>query len=184
MNLANNLTVLRILLVPVFVGSLVYYSPERQALRLAAAALFLAACATDALDGYLARKLNQKTELGSTIDPIADKLLLLSGFLSLSFMGHLPEAMRIPAWVTLAVISRDGLILIGSVVIFITTGRLKTTPLFIGKATTVLQMLTLFACLVSTPPGIRSGLFLAVFVLTLASGLSYIRMGSRLLQPS
>src|SRR5262249_52154705 len=121
MNLANNLTILRILLVPVFILSLIYYSPENSFCLSLSAGAFFVACLTDALDGYIARRLNQKTTLGSYIDPIADKLLLLSGFVSLTFMPNLPSSMRIPAWVTLTVITRDLLIILGSVLIFLTT---------------------------------------------------------------
>ena len=181
MNLANNITLLRILLVPVFVACLIYYLPERETLRYAALGIFLFACVTDAVDGWLARRLGQKTVLGSYIDPIADKLLLLSGFFSLSYMVHLPQAMRIPAWLTIAVITRDAIILIGSVIIFITTGRLKAEPLFIGKVTTVFQMLTLLAALCLLPASAQLLFFAATFVLTVASGIVYLRTGGRML---
>ena len=181
-NLANRLSLLRMVLVPLFVLSLVYYSPEKTYLRGVSVAIFILACATDALDGTLARKLNQRTVLGSYIDPIADKLLLVSGFLSLSFMRHLPSTVFIPAWVTVAVISRDVIILIGSAVIFITTGRLKAAPLFIGKATTVAQMTTLFLALLSAPPAVLWAAFVATVALTILSGIRYIQMGGRLIQ--
>ena len=182
MNLANNLTVLRIVLVPLFVGTLLYYSPEKAYLKDVAAALFVIACLTDALDGYLARRMNEKTVLGSYIDPIADKLLLLSGFLSLSLMSHLPPAMRIPAWVTIPIISRDVIILIGSTMIFVTTGTLKARPLWIGKVTTVCQMSTLFFSLMMAPPALQICLFVLTVLFTVLSGVSYIRLGGQMLQ--
>ena len=111
MNLANNLSVLRVILAPVFVTCL-YYLPERAYLYPLSIAVFLFACGTDALDGYFARKMNQRTVFGTYIDPIADKLLLLSGFISLSFLPGLPASMRIPAWVTIPVIARDMVIMI------------------------------------------------------------------------
>ncbi len=184
MNLANNLTVLRILLVPLFVGTLLYYSPEKAFLRNVGAAIFVIACLTDALDGYLARKMNEKTVLGSYIDPIADKLLLLSGFLSLSLMNHLPDAMRIPAWVTIPIISRDVLILIGSTMIFVTTGALKAKPLWIGKVTTVCQMSTLFFSLMMAPPILQACLFVLTVIFTVWSGVLYIRLGGEILETS
>ncbi len=182
MNLANNLTLLRILLVPVFVGLLTYYSPGREYLLTLSLALFIFACLTDALDGYLARRLRQMTVLGSYIDPLADKLLLLSGFLCLSFMDHLPLSMRIPAWVTIPVITRDVIILIGAMIIFITTGKLKAQPLFIGKATTVLQMTTLLASLCSAPYPLQLFLFIFTVALTAFCGLQYLRAGSAMLK--
>jgi len=181
-NLANRLTVLRILLVPVFIASLLYYSPERNYFYFVSLAAFLIACLTDGLDGYLARKFHQKTLLGSYIDPIADKLLLVSGFLSLSLINHLPDSMRIPAWFTILVIARDVIILIGSLMIFLTTSHLKAEPLYIGKITTVFQMIALFLSLLSAPEQVKSLIFIITGFLTLLSGIQYIRMGGKMLQ--
>ncbi len=182
MNLANNLTVFRILLVPIFAGSLFYYSPERGLLYGIGLGIFLLACLTDAVDGYVARKMGQKTILGSYIDPIADKLLLLTGFLSLSFMGHLPPSMKIPAWVTISVVARDILIFIGSVMIFVIQGSLKAEPNFVGKITTVFQMSTLWVALIAAPKFLQNAFFVSTVILTVISGILYIRMGGRLLQ--
>ena len=182
MNPANRLTVLRIVLTPVFIAALVYYSPERSYFYFVSLTAFLLACLTDGLDGFIARKYNQKTVLGSYMDPIADKLLLVSGFLSLSFMNHLPDTMRIPAWFTILVIARDGIILMGSIMIFLTTGHLKAEPLYIGKITTVLQMAALFLSLMSAPEQFKLIIFLITGALTLASGIQYIRMGGKMLQ--
>ncbi len=182
MNIANHLSVLRILLVPVFISSLLYYSPDRAYFHQVSIFIFILACMTDGVDGYLARKLDLKTALGSYLDPIADKLLLLSGFLSLSFMSHLPAAMRIPAWVTIPVITRDAVILIGSFIIFLTTGNLKAEPLFIGKLTTVFQMICLFLALWPAPALLQLIFFIGVVMLTLISGIQYIKIGGRLTQ--
>lgn len=182
MNIPNNISLFRVLLVPLFVIFLSYYSPERDFFYWASVSVFLLACATDGVDGYLARKLNQKTTLGSYLDPIADKLLLLSGFLSLTLMSNLPPSMRIPAWVTVPVIARDMIILIGSAIIFLLTGKLKVEPLFIGKFTTVFQMLTLFFSLVNAPEPTRFLLFVCTVTLTVLSGARYIQTGERLLR--
>ena len=182
MNLANNLTVLRLLLVPFFVGTLLYYSPEKNYLHGLSIAVFILACITDGADGYIARKLDQQTVLGSYLDPIADKLLLLSGFLSLSFMSHLPVSIHIPAWVTIPVVARDVIILIGSAMVFLTTGKLKAQPVLIGKVTTVCQMTTLFMSLISAPPQIQAGLFGLTVFLTILSGVRYIWIGERLMR--
>ena len=182
MNLATQITVLRILLTPLFVTLLLYYGPGRERLHYYAFAVFAAACLSDAVDGYLARKLDQKTVLGSYLDPVADKLLLLSGFLSLSFMSQLPPAIRIPAWVTIPVLTRDIIILIGSAMIFLTTGKLTAEPLFIGKVTTFCQMAALFVALLATTEAVRMAFFTATVALTVASGIGYLRMGGRLLR--
>ena len=182
MNLANRLTVLRILLVPVFIALLLYFSPERAFLHLWAVGVYLLACLTDAVDGYLARRLGQTTTLGSYIDPIADKLLLLSGYCSLSLMPNIPAAMHVPAWVTLAVISRDVVILVGAVTVFIATGSLKPQPLWVSKVTTVVQMTALLFSLLALPWSVRLSLYALTVCLTLVSGIAYIRLGARLFQ--
>ncbi len=184
MNVANNLSILRVILVPVFVVCLVYASPERAALHQAATLIFIVACLTDALDGYLARRLGQITVFGSYVDPLADKILLTSGFLALSFMTHLPITMRIPAWVTVPVIARDLVILTGAAMMFFTTGSLKAKPLLVSKITTLFQMLTLLGALVSAPPPLQYTLYALTVTLTVISGMSYIRMGGRLMQSS
>jgi cardiolipin synthase len=182
MNLPNNLSLLRILLVPVFVGALFYYNPDQDILRVLALSIFVAACLTDAADGYLARKLGQKTVLGSYLDPLADKALLLSGFLSLSFMPNIPEAMRIPAWVTITIVARDLVILLGSIMIYVTTGTLKAQPLLVGKVTTFFQMGTLVAALLLVPAPLQQALNIAAMCLTVISGAGYLRMGERILR--
>ena len=182
MNLANRLTMLRILLVPAFVAALLYYTPETNYFYFIALASFFIACATDGLDGYLAKKMNEKTEFGAYMDPLADKLLLLSGFLSLSLMHHLPDEMRVPAWVTLPIITRDVVILVGSLIVFMATGNLRAKPLFIGKLTTVAQMLTLSLSLVMAPFIIREIFNFLTVGLTVWSGALYMRMGGRMFQ--
>ena len=184
MNIANRLSVIRITLVPVFVGSLLYYASAPALFRALSLGTFTLACVTDGVDGYLARRLHQHTVLGSYIDPIADKLLLTSGFLSLSLMSHLPVSMQIPGWVTITVIARDVIIMIGSAMIFVTTGTLKAQPLFIGKITTVTQMITLMASLLSAPLTIQLPLYLATVALTILSGVWYIRVGGQIIQSS
>lgn len=184
MNLANRITISRIVLVPAFIAALLYYSAERPYLHTFAVLIFLCACASDAIDGYLARRLHEKTELGSYIDPIADKLLLLSGFLSLSLMPHLPLEMHMPAWVTIPVISRDFLIVTGSVVVFFMTGSLKPRPLFVGKITTVVQMATLLGALAPAPAWLRLLLDGVTVFFTVWSGVLYVHMGGRMLQES
>ena len=182
MNLANRLTVLRIPLVPVFVAFLLYFTPERDYCRVWAISVYALACLTDALDGFLARQMGQKTELGSYMDPMADKLLLISGYLSLSLMHNLPEAMHIPGWLTLLVLSRDIVILTGALIIFIATGELKAQPLFVGKLTTVAQMAALFVSLLALDWNVRVCFYLFAAALIIISGSLYIRVGGRMMQ--
>jgi CDP-diacylglycerol--glycerol-3-phosphate 3-phosphatidyltransferase len=162
--------------------SLLYYSTENDWLRLAALGIFAFACLTDAVDGYVARKFNQQTVFGQYIDPIADKLLLLGGFLAMTFIGQLPDDMHIPAWVTTAVITRDVVILTGSAIVFFATHSLTPEPLRVGKATTFFQMITLVVFLAKSPEWLRHSSCIFTTVLTIVSGIQYIRMGARLMQ--
>jgi len=102
MNIPNSLTILRILLIPCYIGLLIYGKFDYALIVLLVAGL------TDALDGAIARMKNQYTRLGAVLDPLADKLLLTSGFITLS-MIHL-----IPSWVTILVVSRDVILMLGS----------------------------------------------------------------------
>ncbi|HYY43241.1 MAG TPA: CDP-alcohol phosphatidyltransferase family protein, partial [Pyrinomonadaceae bacterium] len=142
--LPNFLTVIRMVLIPVFV-ILLYYQKFGFAL-----AVFVTAGVTDGLDGMLARRFNQKSQLGTILDPIADKLLLVTSFITLSMPSimtrsaipspygnlHLP----VPFWVTTAVISRDVFILVGAAAINIVTGFRNFRPSWLGKANTVVQI--------------------------------------------
>jgi CDP-diacylglycerol--glycerol-3-phosphate 3-phosphatidyltransferase len=149
MSLANCITTVRILLVPVFVGLVVYGTPDSANLRYTALAVFCLAVLTDALDGVVARLSKQKTKLGTFLDPLADKLLLLSAFLSLYFSSM--AVMKPPAWILVVIVSRDIFVICGLVVIFFVTHRLAVHPSMLGKIATVLQMATIIAILADLP---------------------------------
>jgi cardiolipin synthase len=140
MTTANKVTILRILLIPFFVVELIYYVRSgNETHRLAALLSFAIAAILDGVDGYIARRYNQISELGKILDPLADKLLLVSGIVALSF-NHGNFLGQIPLWLTGTIIGRDLLILIGVVVIRFTVGKVVVHPRFIGKCATVLQM--------------------------------------------
>jgi len=124
MNLPNYITLVRIVLIPFFVNSMIY-GYYRLAL-----AIFVVACVTDALDGLIARVTHSITELGALLDPIADKLLILSAFVTLVLLGMLP------VWLVIIVVSRDMILILGSLVIYYLGHEIKARPSFIGKATT------------------------------------------------
>ncbi len=182
MNLANTITLTRIIFTPIFLIGLFYYSPDRPFFYNVSVVIFFVVCLSDALDGYVARRLNACTVVGSYIDPIADKLLLLTGFGALTFMAHLPEAMRIPVWLTVIVIARDVIILLGSAVIFLVKGKLKVEPSKIGKLTTVMQMATVGAALLQVSSPAETILFISTALVTVLSGLLYVRGGRRTLE--
>src|SRR6266508_3111240 len=137
MGLANWLTTLRILLIPVFVTLLVY----RQAGW--AFVVFCAASLTDLLDGYIARTRGRQTQLGAFLDPVADKLLLTSAFITLTYLKV------IPFWIAAVVVSRDLILSVGVLVIHVAGGRVHPTPSWLGKASTLCQMTTVLLAMLA-----------------------------------
>ncbi|MBI2104895.1 MAG: CDP-alcohol phosphatidyltransferase family protein [Candidatus Omnitrophica bacterium] len=179
MNLANKISIFRILLAPGIVASLVYYHPARDWLRFLALGLFLVGILSDAVDGFLARRNHEQTELGALLDPIADKFLILSTLISCATIHGLPVWMRVPAWFNLIVISRDILLVAGTMVLFAIRGRWNVRPNWVGKWTTFAQMLVIPSVLLglaSTP-----WLVAAAAALTVLSAAGYVRVGIRLL---
>ncbi|MCK9604538.1 MAG: CDP-alcohol phosphatidyltransferase family protein, partial [Candidatus Omnitrophica bacterium] len=141
MNFANKISVFRILSVPFFIACIVYYSPEdREYLRWVALGIFCLAVISDAVDGYIARVSKQISKAGAVLDPLGDKLLLISSFICLFLRQDFPQEIYFPIWVTLIVISRDVLILLGAVVIFMVKQNLNVSPTIWGKLTTTFQM--------------------------------------------
>src|SRR5881296_2094076 len=140
MTTANKVTILRILLIPFFVVQVLYYVNGGNELhRLWAILSFAVAAICDGVDGYIARRYDQRSELGAILDPLADKLLLVSGIVVLSF-EHRPYLETVPLWLTGTIIGRDILVLVGMVVIQVTVGKVNVRPRILGKIATVLQM--------------------------------------------
>jgi CDP-diacylglycerol--glycerol-3-phosphate 3-phosphatidyltransferase len=141
MTTANKVTILRMLLIPFFVVEALYYvKTGKETFRLLATLAFAIAAICDGVDGYIARHYNQRSELGAILDPLADKLLLVSGIVLFTF-DNSPHFGSIPLWLTGTIIGRDLIILIGYGVIHATIGKVKVRPHFVGKIATVLQML-------------------------------------------
>ncbi|MCK9229394.1 MAG: CDP-alcohol phosphatidyltransferase family protein [Syntrophales bacterium] len=168
MNIPNTLTLFRIILVPVVIILLI------QGFFAAALVVFALAGITDGLDGFLARHLDQRTELGSYLDPLADKALLISSFVVLALLGVLP------GWLTVIVISRDCIIFFGIVILFLMAVPFDMKPTLVSKVTTFLQIATVLAALVLlsmpdiTAPLLTSVLFWVTAAFTGVSGLHYI----------
>ncbi|RMH31108.1 MAG: CDP-alcohol phosphatidyltransferase family protein [Nitrospirae bacterium] len=169
LNVPNSLTVLRILLVPVFVGFLVYGQYN------AALITLLIAAVTDGLDGTIARMANQRTLIGAYLDPLADKLLLMSAFLSLAIL-HL-----IPVWAVILVVSRDAILLAGTLVAHVTDSPVDVSPTVLGKATTFTQIVYVVMVLLRAANYIEVAvlppLLMAMASLTALSGLHYLYRG-------
>jgi cardiolipin synthase (CMP-forming) len=172
MGLTNWLTVLRILLIPVFVSLLVYRKPGL------ALVVFVAAALTDLLDGYVARRHGLQSRLGAFLDPMADKLLLVSSFVTLTWLKALPF------WIAAVVISRDLILMVGALVIHMAGGRIYPRPTRAGKIATFFQVLTVLAGLASrfahVGPLLTWIMWLAA-AFTIISGLQYIVQGMRFL---
>ncbi len=177
MTTANQLTLLRILLIPVFIGFAVYYgqscaagAPE-ETWRWAAVATFILAAGTDGLDGWLARHRNQRTRLGTILDPIADKGLMISALLTLSLSAW-PE--KVPLWFPLLVITRDVLAIGGALLLAHFVGLRELSPHWTGKVATFGQITALGAVMLKFPPWFAQGAIWFAALFTFASGMVYL----------
>lgn len=173
MNIPNILTILRILSIPLFI---ILLSDELYFLALV---LFVGAAVTDALDGFLARTLRQKTTLGSYLDPIADKLLLSSSFVTCAILK------LIPVWLAVLVISRDIIISLGILVLIVNSFAIEISPTVISKWTTLAQILTIGLVILFQVIGQKIVplplVFWAAGILTIASGIDYVSKGFHLI---
>lgn len=174
MNLPNTLTIFRILLVPVFIIFIIQNNLNM------ALAIFILAGITDGLDGFIARILDQKTVIGAYLDPIADKFLLISAYLSLTIKEMLPD------WLTVIVVSRDIIIITGVVVLSVMDKSPAIRPSILSKMTTVFQILTICWILFYAKPqgSLLSLLIIITAVLTVLSGLLYIYRGTKIMGES
>ncbi|ETR74116.1 MAG: CDP-diacylglycerol--glycerol-3-phosphate 3-phosphatidyltransferase [Candidatus Magnetoglobus multicellularis str. Araruama] len=172
MSIPNILTVIRILLTPIFVIAIIknVYS--------FALMIFAIAAISDALDGLIARYLNQRTELGAQMDPVADKLLLSSAYICLAIIHQIPN------WLTVIVISRDVIILMGMSICYISNVYVPIKPSLVSKATTLSQLLTITLALFNEYYPLTTILCIFCWVtatLTIISGLHYVFIGMKLL---
>ena len=191
MTTANKITIVRIGMIPAFVLMAIYYGQSIQRgdpqewQRFAAILIFLVAAASDGLDGYVARRYNQRSALGVILDPIADKGLLLSGIITLSISNWSPADPaygQFPLWFPVLVITRDVVILVGAIVLHLLNGKVVVKPSWTGKTATVLQMAAIAWVMLQlrfiplTYVVILAGLFTGI------SGVLYVADGVRQLQ--
>jgi cardiolipin synthase len=150
MTTANKITIARILMIPVFVMMAIYYGRSRlhgnplEWQRWTAVAIFVIAAASDGVDGYIARRFNQRSQLGVILDPIADKGLLLAAIITLSLSNWTYE---FPVWFPVLVVARDVVIVSGTLALHYLNGSVRVKPSWIGKTATVLQMIAIAACM-------------------------------------
>lgn len=173
-SIPNILTLVRILLTPVLVILLL------RDLFSMALLVFAIAGISDGLDGLIARYLNQRTTLGAYLDPAADKLLLISSFVALAILGV------IPAWLTVIVIARDVIIMLGLAIFILTEKQYEINPTLASKCTTTAQILTVLISLYD-PTHVKiamlyPALLWSTAILTILSGLHYIYIGMNILQ--
>lgn len=171
-NIPNTLTIIRIVIIPVFI-TMIIYSKYNYALT-----LFVIAALTDAFDGLFARLTNQKTRLGTFLDPLADKFLLVTSFILFAVYGWIPK------WLAITVISRDLIVVIGWFLIYLITHNSIIEPVLLGKTAIALQVITLAYVLIninlSSPQPIPDILLFLTAAITAISGLQYIYKGFKL----
>jgi len=191
MTTANKITVVRILMIPVFVTMAIYYGQSIQRgqplewQRFTAIAIFLVAAVSDGLDGYVARRYKQRSALGAILDPIADKGLLLSAIITLSISNWSdidPEYGRFPAWFPVLVITRDAVILVGAGILHLLNGKVQVKPSWTGKVATVLQMAAVAWVMLQLHFLPLLYVVIAAGVFTFISGIIYVMDGVRQLQ--
>jgi cardiolipin synthase len=175
---ANQLTILRMLLIPAFVILLMY------GYRGWALIIFLTAAATDMLDGLIARSTGQNTELGAWLDPMADKLLLVTMFVMLT-LPEIGSANRLPLWFTVLVISRD-IAIVGTVAVFnLAVGPRTFRPSIFGKIATATYIVTgviaLYFNYLNQPSPIVTAFIYASLVITVVSAAHYLMQVVRLM---
>ena len=173
LTIPNLLTFMRMALIPAF-ASMIFYGHYKLGL-----AFFVIAGITDGIDGFLARRFGQESELGTIIDPIADKLLMTTAFVILSLPNVMPQVRHLPVpfWVTVTVIGRDVLILMVAMAITMFTGFRGFKPSFWGKLSTLVQVLAVTLILFSAVSGYSFYLpttYTITTLLAFVSGVHYV----------
>jgi cardiolipin synthase len=172
LNIPNTLTITRIVIIPLFITSIIYKRYDYSLY------LFIIAALTDMFDGLFARLKNQKTALGTFLDPLADKFLLVTAFIILSIYGWTPK------WLTITVISRDIIIIIGWFLLYLISGRSIVEPSMPGKVTIWIQSILIAYVLIHinlpSLPDLPPLLLWVTAGLTILSGLHYIYRGLKL----
>jgi len=181
LTIPNLLTFMRMALIPAF-ASMIFYGHYKLGL-----AFFVIAGITDGIDGFLARRFGQESELGTIIDPIADKLLMTTAFVILSLPNVMPQVRHLPVpfWVTVTVIGRDVLILMVAMAITMFTGFRGFKPSFWGKLSTLVQVLAVTLILFSAVSGYSFYLpttYTITTLLAFVSGVHYVFQVAKLMK--
>ena len=171
-NLPNLLTLTRILLLPFFAVALIYNEYQYALL------IFIVASITDILDGLIARLKNQITYFGTILDPVADKFFLITSFVLMSNYGLIPK------WLTIIVISKELIVVTGSVILYFVTDKLTVEPTFMGKTSSACQFILIGLVLlvrnINSDISVPMAIFIIVAVATTLSGLQYVYNGLKI----
>ena len=190
MTFASKITLSPLLLVPVFAVLAIYYGHSVAAkaplewLRWSALAVFVTAAASDGLDGWIARRFNQRSHFGAIIDPIADKSLLLTAIITLTAVDWGPDNWHLPLWFTALVIVRDCIILGGINVLHFTGHRVHIAPQWSGKVCTVAQMVAIGWIMLKMVPFSPIYPCILAAACTVWSGVDYVRQGLHIMHES
>lgn len=149
MNWANRITIFRLLCIPAVLTGVILHSPEYPGMGPAAGMLYIVAAISDWVDGYVARRFDQRTQLGALLDPLADKLLVNLSLIFLAVNDHF--ATPVPLWVPPLILGRDALITGGSYFIDKRFGPLNVKPRILGKLSTVFQGVAIPGLLLQVP---------------------------------
>jgi cardiolipin synthase (CMP-forming) len=173
--LANRITIVRLVLIPIFIALIVAYERAEPWLRLSALGVFVVAALSDAADGFVARAYNQKTRLGAVLDPLADKLLINLAFVFLAVNEEFRT--QVPKWFPVIILGRDSIIVLGSYLINEYFGPLRVRPRLSGKLTTLFQMSAIVVVLLEAP--FAYPLLIATLVISVISFFDYLHTGIR-----
>jgi CDP-diacylglycerol--glycerol-3-phosphate 3-phosphatidyltransferase len=185
LSLANKITFLRLFCIPFFVLLLLYYDRTvrhgviNDGLRISASILFFVTFVSDAIDGYIARTRNQITRLGTILDPLVDKTLLLSALILLTYASKQAYEMYLPIWFVWLVICRDIMLVAGALLVYFINGMVKVRPRISGKITTFFQMTLIIWVLLNLPGQMFPFLLWSAAIFTGISAIQYFFDGIR-----
>ncbi len=172
-NLANSISIFRLVLIPVFIGLIVSYEPGQEWVRYLAFAVFFTAAVSDFVDGYIARRFDQSTKLGAVLDPLADKLLINLSFVFLAVTPHFET--DVPKWLPVVILGRDVTIAIGSYLLNKYMGPLQPRPRFSGKAATTAHSVGVAWIVLNWPYGFQ--ILMVMVAISVGSLVDYLFHG-------
>ena len=184
LNWPNRITIARILLVVPLMICLLNMNSEWTAARHVGLVLFVVMAISDGLDGFLARRLKEETPLGRFLDPVADKLLIVTTVVLLAIDGTGVPGFILPSWVPVIIVGKDVLVVLGFVLVYLSCGQVLIEPRILGKACTLVQLVTVAVILLAPDlplvlQGVVPALWWVAAGVAILAGLDYLRAGNR-----